>query len=73
MLLLLGFAYAWFLWLLLDLRPLLWWLPFASIVLLLVVDRRAARRHSAAKNGQGTAHSVEMGIRVAGLQLQGDC
>jgi hypothetical protein len=40
MLLLLGFAYAWFLWLLLDLRPLLWWLPFASIVLLLVVDRR---------------------------------
>lgn len=38
--LLLGFAYAWYLWLLLDLRPPLWWLPFASIVLLLVVDWR---------------------------------
>lgn len=38
--LLLAFAYAWFLWLLLDLRPLLWWLPFASIVVLLVVDWR---------------------------------
>jgi hypothetical protein len=40
LMLLLAFAYAWFLWLLLDLRPRLWWLPFASIVLLLVVDWR---------------------------------
>lgn len=40
MMVLLGFAVAWFVGLLLDLRPLLWWLPFASIVLLLVVDRR---------------------------------
>jgi hypothetical protein len=38
--LVLGLAFAWFLGLRLDLRPLLWWLPFASIVLLLVVDRR---------------------------------
>ncbi len=38
--LLLAFAYAWFLWLLLDLRPPLWWLPFASIAALLVIDRR---------------------------------
>lgn len=38
--LLLAFAYTWFLWLLLDLRPPLWWLPFASIVLLLVVEWR---------------------------------
>lgn len=36
--LLLAFAYAWFLWLLLDRQPLLWWLPFASILVLLVVD-----------------------------------
>lgn len=36
--LLLAFAYAWFLWLLLDRRPLLWWLPFASILMLLVID-----------------------------------
>ena len=40
MMVLLGFAVAWFVWLRLDLRPLLWWRPFASIVLLLVVDRR---------------------------------
>jgi len=38
--LLLAFAYALFLWLLLDLQPGLWWLPFASIVVLLVVDWR---------------------------------
>jgi len=38
--LMLAFAYAWFLWLLLDLRPTLWWLPFASIVLLFVVEWR---------------------------------
>ena len=36
----LAFAYAWFLWLLLDLRPFLWWLPFAAIVVLLIVDWR---------------------------------
>ncbi len=36
--LLLAYGYAWFLWILLDLRPLFWWLPFASILLLLVVD-----------------------------------
>lgn len=38
--LLLAFAYSWFRWLLLDMRPRLWWLPFSSIVLLLVVDWR---------------------------------
>ncbi len=42
--LLLAFAYAWFLWLLVDMRPRLWWLPFASILLLLVVDRRRFTR-----------------------------
>ena len=36
--LLLAFAYGWFLWILLDRRPSLWWLPFASIGVLLMID-----------------------------------
>jgi hypothetical protein len=36
--LLLAFAYGWFLWILFDQRPSLWWLPFASIGFLLLVD-----------------------------------
>ncbi len=38
--LLVAIAYGWFLWLLLDQRPPLWWLPIAAIVLLLVIDWR---------------------------------
>lgn len=38
--LLLAFAYGWFLWILLDRRPTFWWLPFSSIVFLLIVDWR---------------------------------
>jgi hypothetical protein len=38
--LLLAFSYSWFLWLLLDRRPSLWWLPFAAIGFLLAIDWR---------------------------------
>jgi len=39
-LLLLGFVYAWFLWLMLVMRPFLGWLPFATIAVIAALDWR---------------------------------